>query len=103
MKRTVTFDSENPMTFIQWKGTDLCMDFYCPECGDHSHFDGEFAYSIHLDAGIFGALFQNKLSDRPAHHFGRGRVQHRGAEVIQHFVIWASELEARARGAFARH
>ena len=33
-------------TFIQWKGTDLCMDFNCPECGGHSHFDGMFAYSI---------------------------------------------------------
>lgn len=33
-------------TFIQWKGTNLCMDFYCPECGEHSHFDGYFAYAI---------------------------------------------------------
>jgi len=33
-------------TFIQWKGTDLCMDFYCPKCGEHSHFDGMFAYVI---------------------------------------------------------
>ena len=33
-------------TFIQWKGTDLCMDFYCPSCGKHTHFDGEFAYYI---------------------------------------------------------
>lgn len=31
--------------FIQWKGTDLCMDFYC-KCGGHSHFDGYFAYTI---------------------------------------------------------
>jgi uncharacterized protein (DUF983 family) len=33
-------------TFIQWKGTDLCMDFMCPECGCQSHFDGYFAYYI---------------------------------------------------------
>ena len=33
-------------TFIQWKGTDLCMDFNCPDCGEHSHFDGMFAYAI---------------------------------------------------------
>lgn len=31
--------------FIQWKGTELCMDFYCP-CGHHSHFDGLFAHFI---------------------------------------------------------
>jgi uncharacterized protein YjbI with pentapeptide repeats len=27
-------------TNVQWKGTDLCMDFYCPECWHRSHFDG---------------------------------------------------------------
>jgi len=32
-------------TFIQWKGTDVCMDFWC-ECGYHSHIDGYFAYAI---------------------------------------------------------
>lgn len=31
--------------FIQWKGTDLCVDFTCP-CGGDGHFDGMFAYSI---------------------------------------------------------
>lgn len=32
-------------TNIQWKGTDVCIDFDCP-CGAHGHFDGYFAYSI---------------------------------------------------------
>lgn len=32
-------------TFIQWKGTDVCMDFYC-ECGANCHFDGYFAYAV---------------------------------------------------------
>lgn len=31
--------------FIQWKGTDVCMDFHC-ECGHHNHYDGYFAYVI---------------------------------------------------------
>lgn len=31
--------------FIQWKGTDLCMDFHC-ECGTHNHYDGYFAYHV---------------------------------------------------------
>jgi len=31
--------------FIQWKGTDVCLDFYCP-CGTHGHFDGMFAYAV---------------------------------------------------------
>ena len=41
------------ITFIQWKGTDLCMDFYC-DCGGQSHFDGMFAYAIKCpDCGTF--------------------------------------------------
>ena len=32
-------------TFIQWKGTDICMDFHC-ECGEHNHYDGFFAYFV---------------------------------------------------------
>ena len=31
--------------WIQWKGTDVCMDVHCP-CGTHSHLDDEFAYFI---------------------------------------------------------
>jgi hypothetical protein len=31
--------------FIQWKGTDICMDFHC-ECGYHNHYDGYFAYFV---------------------------------------------------------
>lgn len=31
--------------FIQWKGTDVCMDFYCA-CGHHNHYDGYCAYFI---------------------------------------------------------
>lgn len=31
--------------WIQWKGTDVCMDIHCP-CGALLHLDGDFAYSI---------------------------------------------------------
>ena len=31
--------------FIQWKGTDICMDFHC-KCGHHNHYDGYFAYFV---------------------------------------------------------
>jgi len=34
-----------PHTFIQWKGTDVCMDVYCV-CGDQFHIDADFAYAI---------------------------------------------------------
>lgn len=32
--------------FIQWKGTDVCLDFICGECGTQGHFDGMFAYLL---------------------------------------------------------
>ena len=32
--------------FIQWKGTDVCMDALCNECGENFHIDGDFMYSI---------------------------------------------------------
>lgn len=31
--------------FIQWKGTDVCMDFRC-DCGAEPHIDGYFAHNI---------------------------------------------------------
>lgn len=36
---------ENPHVFIQWKGTDACLDIRCP-CGAASHYDGDFAYAV---------------------------------------------------------
>jgi hypothetical protein len=38
-------DDTEPSVFIQWKGTDVCMDFYC-DCGAQGHFDGDFAYAV---------------------------------------------------------
>lgn len=34
-----------PSAWIQWKGTNVCMDFHC-ECGAFCHFDGDFAYTV---------------------------------------------------------
>ena len=31
--------------FIQWKGTDVCIDIHCTY-GESSHFDGDFMYFI---------------------------------------------------------
>lgn len=36
---------EGPHAFIQWKGTDVCMDVYC-KCGQPNHIDGFFAYNV---------------------------------------------------------
>ena len=32
--------------WIQWKGTDVCIDIHCGVCGEHTHFDGDFMYQI---------------------------------------------------------
>ena len=34
-----------PHGWVQWKGTNVCMDIYC-KCGHHSHIDAEFAYHV---------------------------------------------------------
>jgi len=31
--------------WIQWKGTEVCMDIHC-DCGELTHVDGDFAYVI---------------------------------------------------------
>ena len=34
-----------PHGWIQWKGTNVCMDVHCA-CGESSHIDGEFTYHV---------------------------------------------------------
>ena len=45
MSDSPTHEWPRPSAYIQWKGTDVCMDFHC-ECGSRYHFDGEFAYTV---------------------------------------------------------
>ena len=37
-------------TFLQHKGSDLCMDVHCPACGEHSHVDNDFVYFFQCPA-----------------------------------------------------
>jgi len=34
-----------PHGWVQWKGTDVCMDYHC-KCGAHAHLDSWFAYYV---------------------------------------------------------
>lgn len=34
-----------PNVYIQWKGTEACLDLRC-RCGTPSHYDGGFAYAL---------------------------------------------------------
>lgn len=36
---------DKPHGWIQWKGTDVCMDVHC-KCGYISHVDADFTYVI---------------------------------------------------------
>ena len=38
-----------PHGWIQWKGTDVCMDVRCV-CGSAAHVDAEFAYYVRCPA-----------------------------------------------------
>jgi DNA-directed RNA polymerase subunit RPC12/RpoP len=35
--------AEAPHGWIQWKGTEVCIDLHCV-CGHHGHVDGDFLY-----------------------------------------------------------
>ena len=35
---------DGPRGWIQWKGTNVCMDLWCV-CGAHGHVDSEFFYA----------------------------------------------------------
>lgn len=35
----------HPSGWIQWKGTNVCMDIHC-KCGHLSHIDADFAYHV---------------------------------------------------------
>jgi hypothetical protein len=57
------YSDDNPKTpaygWIQWKGTDVCIDLHCI-CGSHGHFDGDFMYYVECeDCGRKYAVGQN--------------------------------------------
>lgn len=44
--RVISFNpTKDPSGWIQWKGTNVCIDIYC-SCGESSHFDGDFMYYV---------------------------------------------------------
>lgn len=39
----LAFPTETPQGFIQYKGTNICIDLIC-KCGYRGHYDGDFLY-----------------------------------------------------------
>lgn len=40
---------KGPHGYIQWRGTDVCMDVHC-KCGEISHIDSDFCYYVECPA-----------------------------------------------------
>lgn len=38
-------NEDDTRSFIQWKGTNACVDLVCPRCNHRAHFDGYFLYA----------------------------------------------------------
>ncbi len=60
---------DQPYCWIQWKGTDVCMDFHC-ECGFMGHIDGSFTYIVecpkcHSVYSCNGHIELIKLEEKP--------------------------------------
>jgi len=58
---------DKPHCWIQWKGTDVCIDVHC-SCGNHDHFDGEFFYlyecpKCHKKYSVGCNILLHELSD----------------------------------------
>lgn len=50
MMSDVEFVSEEEnRVYVQWKGTDVCLDFFC-DCGVQTHLDAYNAYAVKCPA-----------------------------------------------------
>jgi len=70
--------SDEPHGWIQWKGTDVCIDLHC-KCGNRFHFDGDFLYFYQCSCcGEKYALGQNvkliPLNDEQAEYVEKEHV-----------------------------
>lgn len=45
-KEEIKIDFKKSYGWIQWKGTDVCIDIHCKKCNELTHFDGDFMYFI---------------------------------------------------------
>ena len=57
---------DEPHGWIQWKGTDVCMDLWC-KCGAQSHVDGDFFYTFKCSAcgTVYGVGARVVLAELP--------------------------------------
>ena len=85
---------------IQWKGTDVCMDIFCP-CGHHSHVDATFFYYFEcIGCGKKFAVGANvamiPLTDEQIEHAGGRHRFRRDVELEEEWsrkILGESEAE----------
>lgn len=68
---------DRPSGWIQWKGTDACIDLHC-ECGHMDHFDGGFFYyyecsACHKKYAVGQVIKLIPLTDEQAAYVERAR------------------------------
>jgi len=73
-------ETETPHGWIQWKGTNVCLDFHC-KCGELGHVDGYFAYFV--KCGACGQVYEmsGHVEARPIDEVPDGSCQPVLAEV----------------------
>jgi len=72
---------DKPHGWIQWKGTEVCMDVTC-KCGEQFHIDAGFAYAVKCP--YCGTLYMCN-----------GHIQMIECEEITHSCIETERLEER--------
>jgi len=59
VKAAEKVSNDDPHGWIQWKGTDVCIDLHCA-CGTLGHVDGDFVYQVKCtDCGQHYAVGMN--------------------------------------------
>lgn len=62
-------------TFIQWKGTDVCIDIRCP-CGNGPHIDGMFAYFVRCNCGkVYQLGYQLQLRSVTEEELAESKIE----------------------------
>lgn len=61
--------------FIQWKGTDACIDFTCGACNENCHFDGYFAHYLRCPCGAVYEMGTQVIARRVTDESAAGLVQ----------------------------
>jgi hypothetical protein len=75
-----------PKAFIQWKGTDVCMDVACL-CGETAHVCQDFVYALHCTAcgrkyAMPSHIALHPITDEEAKEYGGTLVQFPDADEL---------------------